>query len=84
MELVSAARRERMVPIGHALREGEESAVGKREPGMPVPDAKQAVELTRLKSLVAETRQKLAAETPELTAAQAQWWAAWQACWAGR
>jgi hypothetical protein len=50
-----------------------EAAVGRREPGMPVPDEKQDAELKRLDDLVAESKTKLNADTPELAAAQAKW-----------
>jgi hypothetical protein len=50
-----------------------ETPVGRREPGMPVPDEKQAVELSRLESLVAEARKEFEADTPSLAAAQVEW-----------
>src|SRR5205085_10555598 len=43
-----------------------EAAVGRREPGMPVPDEKQAAELKRLDDLVAQSKAKLNADKPEL------------------
>ncbi|HEV8606074.1 MAG TPA: PSD1 and planctomycete cytochrome C domain-containing protein [Tepidisphaeraceae bacterium] len=51
----------------------KEAAVGRREAGMPVPDEKQAAELKRFDNLIAENKSKLAADTPELAAAQAEW-----------
>jgi len=50
-----------------------EAAVGRREPGMPVPDEKQAAEMKRLEDLVAQSKARLNADTPELAAAQAEW-----------
>ena len=51
----------------------QEAAVGKREPGMPVPSPEQEAELKTLDGAIAASKQKLAAATPELAAAQAQW-----------
>jgi len=50
-----------------------EAAVGRREAGMPVPDEKQATEVKRLDDLVAQSKAKLDADTPELAAAQLEW-----------
>lgn len=50
-----------------------EPGVGKREPGMPVPDEKQAAELARLESQVTATRKTLDTQTPELATAQQAW-----------
>jgi hypothetical protein len=50
-----------------------EAPVGRREPGMPVPDAKQAEQLAKLEAAVAEAKKRLEVETPELAAAQAEW-----------
>jgi hypothetical protein len=50
-----------------------EPGVGKREPGMPVPDDRQAAELARLESQVAPTRKNLDTQTPELASAQQIW-----------
>lgn len=50
-----------------------ETPVGKREPGMPVPDERQAVELAKLEAVVAETRRQLEMETPEIVAAREVW-----------
>ncbi|MDB5322579.1 MAG: Protein of unknown function (DUF1553)/Protein of unknown function (DUF1549)/Planctomycete [Phycisphaerales bacterium] len=50
-----------------------EPGVGKREPGMPVPDDKQATELARLEAQVAATRKTLDTQTPQLSAAQQTW-----------
>ena len=51
----------------------EEAAVGKREPGMPVPDERQEKELARLDAAIAAGKKKIEEATPELVAAQAQW-----------
>ena len=51
----------------------QEAAVGKREPGMPVPDDRQAAEIRRLDDAIAELNKRLEASTPELAAAQADW-----------
>jgi hypothetical protein len=51
----------------------KETPVGKREPGMPVPDQKQATELARLDGLIDAAKKKLATSTPEITTAQQQW-----------
>ena len=51
----------------------QEAAVGRREPGMPVPDARQAAELKRLDDAIAAAKAKLNADTPELAAARAEW-----------
>lgn len=51
----------------------QEAAVGKREPGMPVPDEKQEKELARLDAAIAGGKKKLEATTPELNEAQAKW-----------
>jgi len=50
-----------------------EPPVGHREPGMPVPDAKQAADLALLEAQVASTRKTLDTQTPELTSAQQTW-----------
>jgi hypothetical protein len=50
-----------------------ETPVGKREPGMPVPDERQAVELAKLEAVVAETRRQLEMETPDVVAAREAW-----------
>jgi hypothetical protein len=50
-----------------------EAPVGKREPGMPVPDEKQAAELARLDNLIADAKKKADTTTPEVAAAQRQW-----------
>jgi hypothetical protein len=50
-----------------------EAPVGRREAGMPVPDGKQAVDLARLESLVAESKKRLETLTPEIATAQAAW-----------
>ncbi len=50
-----------------------EAAVGRREPGMPVPDAYQEAELGRLEARIAALNQELATATPALARAQAAW-----------
>jgi mono/diheme cytochrome c family protein len=51
----------------------EEAAVGKREPGMPVPTPAQAAQLEHLDDQMAALRDKLNVESPELAAEQARW-----------
>jgi hypothetical protein len=51
----------------------QEAAVGRREPGMPVPDAKAEAELARLDAALKAARATLAAPSAELAAAQAAW-----------
>jgi hypothetical protein len=51
----------------------KETPVGRREPGVPVPDEKQAAELAKREAAVAAARAQLEAESPELAAAQAAW-----------
>ena len=51
----------------------QEAAVGKREPGVPVPSPEQESELKALDASIAAVKQTLATPTPELAAAQAQW-----------
>jgi hypothetical protein len=51
----------------------QEAAVGKREPGMPVPSAEQESELKKLDDAIASTRAVLSVPTPELAAAQTEW-----------
>ena len=50
-----------------------EAPVGKREPGMPLPDAKQQEELKQADGAIAAARAKLNVATPELAAAQSEW-----------
>jgi hypothetical protein len=50
-----------------------EKPVGKREPGMPVPDEKQAVELAKLEAAVALSRRGMERDTPEIVAAREEW-----------
>lgn len=50
-----------------------EAPVGKREPGMPVPNEQQAAELARLDSAVKATQKLLDTQTPELVDAQSKW-----------
>jgi hypothetical protein len=51
----------------------EESAVGKRQPGMPVPDERQAAKLQELNDMIAGLDRALRAGTPESIAARAAW-----------
>ncbi len=51
----------------------KEDAIGKREDGMPVPDAAQTAELARLDAQLAPLKAILDTETPELATAQAAW-----------
>ena len=51
----------------------KEAAVGRREPGILVPNAEQAAELKRLEGLVADTKKRLATPTPELETARHAW-----------
>jgi mono/diheme cytochrome c family protein len=59
--------------MGAFFADVQEASVGKREPGMPVPDAKQAEELKKLDETLGAAKKKLEQETPELAAAQAEW-----------
>jgi hypothetical protein len=51
----------------------QEAAVGRREPGMPVPDADQSAALKKLDGQMAQAQKTLDTPTPELAAAQAEW-----------
>jgi hypothetical protein len=51
----------------------QEAPVGRREPGMPVPTPEQEAELTKLDGAIAAVKARLAANGPELVAAQAEW-----------
>jgi hypothetical protein len=51
----------------------QEAPIGHREPGMPVLDASQSAELKKLDDRIADLKKQLGAQTPELTAAQAEW-----------
>jgi hypothetical protein len=51
----------------------QEAAVGRREPGMPVPPPEKEKELKKLDDAVAAAKKKLATPTAELAAAQAEW-----------
>ena len=51
----------------------QEASVGKREPGMPLPDAAQEAEIRRLDEALAALKSKLNLQTPELTAAELEW-----------
>jgi hypothetical protein len=50
-----------------------EAAVGKREPGMPVPSPQQEAELKKLDASISAAKETLGAATPELASAQAEW-----------
>src|SRR5206468_2832029 len=47
----------------------KEAAVGRREPGIPVPSEQQLAELKKIDDAIAERKAKLDAATPELDAA---------------
>lgn len=51
----------------------QEAAVGRREPGLPVPTPEQETELKRLDASIAAKKQALEMPTPEVAAAQAEW-----------
>jgi hypothetical protein len=51
----------------------QEAAVGRREPGMPVPPPEKELELKKLDDAVAAAKKTLATATPELASAQAEW-----------
>lgn len=51
----------------------QEAAVGRREPGIPVPDPRQTEEVRKIDESIADAKKKLDEETPELTAARADW-----------
>ena len=51
----------------------QEAPIGRRELGMPLPDARQQAELGRLDAALADARKQLEVKTPELTAAQESW-----------
>ena len=51
----------------------QEASTGRREPGIPVPDAGQTEEIRKLDASIAEARRKLAEGSPDLAAAQADW-----------
>jgi hypothetical protein len=50
-----------------------EADVGRREPGMPVPDAEQSAELSSLDTSIAIAKKQFDEDTPELLAAQKEW-----------
>jgi mono/diheme cytochrome c family protein len=50
-----------------------EAAVGRREPGMPVPDPGRAEALRTLDERIAATKARLDASTPELAGSQGRW-----------
>jgi hypothetical protein len=51
----------------------QEAAVGGREPGMPVPDGRQAAALRLLDDQIATIKKRLDTPSPQLAAAQAEW-----------
>ena len=51
----------------------QEAAVGRREPGMPVLDERQQSKLNELDARIAGLKQKLDAQSPELSRAQTEW-----------
>lgn len=51
----------------------KEADVGRREAGMPVLDAKQESELKKIESTIADAKETLENDTPELAAAQQKW-----------
>ncbi len=51
----------------------QEASVGKREPGMPLPSKDQQAQADAFDRQIAAARAKLAAESPELAAAQTEW-----------
>lgn len=59
--------------LGSFFADVREPGVGRREPGMPVPDEKQTAELARRDGRIAELRKKIETPTAELVAAQAEW-----------
>src|SRR6185437_498316 len=46
---------------------------GRREPGMPVLDAKQETELKKIEATIADAKESLGKNTPELAEAQQKW-----------
>jgi hypothetical protein len=59
--------------MGAFFADVQEAAIGKREPGMLVPDKTQEAELSRLQAKVAELQQALDAPRPEWQSAQSAW-----------
>jgi hypothetical protein len=51
----------------------QEAAVGRREPGIPVPSGEQAAALQKLDEQMAPLQKVLATQTPELDAAEPRW-----------
>ncbi|HZN65242.1 MAG TPA: PSD1 and planctomycete cytochrome C domain-containing protein [Tepidisphaeraceae bacterium] len=51
----------------------QEAPVGRREPGMPVPDESQQGELKKIDDAIASAKERLNAPAPELAAKQAEW-----------
>jgi hypothetical protein len=59
--------------LGAFFADIEEASIGHREPGMLLPDEKQAVELKRLRQAVARAQKAYDAPRPEWLAAYAEW-----------
>ena len=51
----------------------QEAAVGKREPGIPLPSSQQQAEINNIDRTLAAAKTKLDAATPELSNAQSEW-----------
>jgi hypothetical protein len=51
----------------------QEASVGKREPGLPLPDASQQAALAKLDQSITAAQAKLNGITPQLAAAQSEW-----------
>jgi hypothetical protein len=59
--------------LGSFFADVREPGVGRREPGMPVPDEKQAAQLVAMNAHIAQLKVKAEMETPEIAAAQLAW-----------
>lgn len=59
--------------LGAFFADIQEPIIGRRDPGMVVPDAEQTAALAKLQSAAADVQQQLSATTPEFLAAQAAW-----------
>ncbi len=62
--------------LGAFFADIKESAIGRREDGMLVPTPEQSAKLGEIDTRLARLKQQLAAPSPELDAAQAEWEAA--------
>ena len=51
----------------------QEAPVGRREPGMPLPNVEQKKELDKLDGSIADAKKKLMTDSPELIAARSEW-----------